>query len=90
MVTEAERDRLSHYLKHWQEKKPRLAVLPSRQGKELHINWTGFRVHIDDEFWPEEDEKPKSASGSIDLRMHGAAVEVLAPADPKAQNSKHR
>jgi diacylglycerol kinase (ATP) len=90
MVTEAERGRLSHYLKHWQEKKPRLAVLPSRQGKELHITWTGFRVHIDDEFWPEEDEKPKSASGSIDLRMHGAAVEVLAPADPKAQNSKHR
>jgi diacylglycerol kinase (ATP) len=89
MVTEAERDRLSHYLKHWQEKKPRLAVLPSRQGKQLHVDWTGFRVHIDDEFWPEEDEKPKSASSAIDLRMQGAAVEVLVPADAKGPGSKH-
>jgi diacylglycerol kinase family enzyme len=91
MVTEAERDRLSHYIDHWQEKKPRLAVLPSHQGKRLHVDWTGFRVHVDDEFWPEEeDEKPQSSSAAIDLRMEGAAVEVLAPADPKAQNSKHR
>jgi diacylglycerol kinase (ATP) len=90
MVTEAERARMIENLSHWQEKKPRLAVLPTHHGKELHIDWTGFRVHIDDEFWPEEDEKPRSASGAIDLRMQGAVVEVLAPADPKAQNSKHR
>jgi diacylglycerol kinase family enzyme len=90
MVSEAERDRLSQYLKHWQEKKPRLAVLPSRQGKHLRIDWTGFRVHIDDEFWPEEGEKPQSTSGAIDLRMQGTAVEVLVPADPKAPGSKHR
>jgi diacylglycerol kinase family enzyme len=90
MVSEAERDRLTHYLRHWQEKKPRLAVLPSLHGKHLQIDWTGFRVHIDDEFWPEADEEPKSASGMIELQMQGSAVEVLAPADPKAQDSKHR
>jgi diacylglycerol kinase family enzyme len=89
MVTEAERARMIENLSHWQEKKQRLAVLPTHKGKELHMHWTGFRVHIDDEFWPEEDAKPQSASGAIDLRMQGAVVEVLAPPDPKAPGSKH-
>jgi diacylglycerol kinase family enzyme len=89
MVTEAERARVREYLSHWQEKKPRLAVLPSHQGKHLRIEWTGFRVHIDDEFWPEEEEEPKASPAVIDIRMH-ASVEMLAPADPRAQSSKHR
>jgi diacylglycerol kinase family enzyme len=89
MVSEAERPRMLENLSHWQDKKPRLAVLPTLQGKHLRIDWTGFRVHIDDEFWPEEDEEPKARSAVIDIRMH-ASVEMLAPADPKAQNSKHR
>ena len=90
MVTEAERARMLENLAHWQEKKPRLAVLPSHQGKHLRIEWSGFRVHIDDEFWPGEGEKPKQTSGLIEIRMQEAPVEVLAPADPKAQTSKHR
>jgi diacylglycerol kinase family enzyme len=90
MVTEAERARMLENLAHWQEKKPRLAVLPSHQGKHLRIQWAGVRVHIDDEFWPEEGEAPKRSSGVIEIRMQEAAVEVLAPADSKAQSSKNR
>jgi len=77
LVTEAERARMLENLAHWQEKRPRLAVLPSHQGKHLRIEWSGFPVHIDDEFWPAEGEKPDSKSGRIDLRIQEAAVEVL-------------
>jgi diacylglycerol kinase (ATP) len=89
MVGEAERERLGQYLLHWQENKARLAVLPSRQGRELHIEWTGFRVHLDDEFWP-EDESEAEGSGVIELRIQAAAVEVLAPADLEAPETRKR
>jgi diacylglycerol kinase (ATP) len=89
MVGEAERERLGQYLLHWQENKARLAVLPSRQGRELHIEWTGFRVHLDDEFWP-EDESEAEGAGVIELRIQAAAVEVLAPADLEAPETRKR
>lgn len=77
IVTEAERDRLKNYLETWQENRERLAVLPSRRGKHLRVEWTGFELHIDDELWPEEGARP-GGSGMIDLRIAGA-VEFLAP-----------
>jgi diacylglycerol kinase (ATP) len=88
MVTEAERERLGQYLLHWQENKARLAVLPSRRGRKLRIEWTGFRVHIDDEFWPEDEAEGKNGSGTIEIRIENAAVEVLAPADLEAPDSR--
>jgi len=90
MVTEAERERLSQYLLHWQENKARLAVLPSRQGRELRIEWTGFRVHLDDEFWPEEKADEKNGSAAIEIRIENEAVDVLAPADLEAPDSRKR
>ena len=76
-VTAAECDRMRHYLEHWQEEKPRLAVLPSHRGKRLKMRWTGFFVHIDDEVWPPE-EGGKSAA-DIDIRLAGRSVEFLVP-----------
>lgn len=89
MVGEAERERLGHYLLHWQENKARLAVLPSRQGRKLRIEWTGFRAHLDDEFWP-EGESEAEGSGVIEVRIQAAAVEVLAPADLEAPETRKR
>jgi diacylglycerol kinase family enzyme len=82
VVTEAERQRLKNYLATWQENRERLAVLPSRRGKHLRIDWTGFGLHIDDQLWPERGAKP-SAGGSVELAIVGQ-VEVLAP-DPAAR-----
>lgn len=78
MVSEAERERLLHYLETWQEQRKRLAVLPTRQGRRLHIEWSGFPVHLDDEFWPAEGERPAAAS-VIEVRLDGTAVDVLVP-----------
>lgn len=78
IVTEEERDRLTNCLKSWQDNRERLAVLPSRRGKHLRVEWTGFDLHIDDELWPDPARKPTGNSGMIDLRIAGA-VEFLAP-----------
>ncbi|HYD56511.1 MAG TPA: diacylglycerol kinase family protein [Burkholderiales bacterium] len=77
IVGEAERDRLVNYLQSWQDNRDRLAVLPTRRGKHLRLEWTGFELHIDDELWPAGGGIPGGA-GAIDLRMQGA-VEFLAP-----------
>ena len=89
MATLAERERLAHYLEHWEKKKPRLAVLPTRQGRHLRIAWTGYRVHVDDEFWPEDAvELPQQSV--IEVRIENAAVDFLAPADLQApEKMKH-
>ena len=77
LVTEAECDRLVQYLSTWQDNRERLAVLPSHQGKRLTIQWTGFEVHIDDELWPGEEEKPPKPPARIEARIEDAAVEFL-------------
>jgi diacylglycerol kinase (ATP) len=80
LVAETERERLVQYLATWQENRERLAVLPSHQGKRLTMEWTGFEVHIDDELWPAEDEKPPEPPAHIEARIESANVEFLVPA----------
>jgi diacylglycerol kinase (ATP) len=74
LVRDAERDRLRQYLAHWQEDKPRLAVLPSTQGRSLHVEWRRFDLHIDDEFC-----QAPARPGGIDVRMEDVAVQFLVP-----------
>ncbi len=79
LVSEDERERLLYYLEHWQDNRERLAVLPSRRGRHLEIEWTGFELHIDDKLKPAEDAKPKEIAGPVDVRLDGATVEFLVP-----------
>jgi diacylglycerol kinase (ATP) len=80
LVTEAERDRLLHYLDHWQENRERLAVLPSRRGRRLRFEWPGFPLHIDDKLYPSLRVRPKEIAGLVEARLEGDAVEFLVPA----------
>jgi len=89
MATDAERARLVHYLEHWEEKKQRLAVLPSRQGRHLRMQWRGDRMHIDDEFWP-QDAAGERQDAAIEVRIENAAVDFLAPADLHGVERKKR
>jgi diacylglycerol kinase family enzyme len=82
LVTEAERARLLEYLEKWQENRERLAVLPTRRGTRLQLEWTGFELHIDDQLRPKKNVEPEEIAGLVEARMEGAAVEFLAP-DPK-------
>src|SRR4051812_45442209 len=85
LVGEAERERLRHYLAHWQEDKPRLAVLPSIQGRELRMAWSGFELHIDDERWSADEAGGDRRGGEIVLRIEEQRVAFLVPADDSNQ-----
>jgi diacylglycerol kinase family enzyme len=80
LVTEAERERLVHYLDTWQDNRERLAVLPAVHGKRLEIEWTGFALHIDDKLRPKAGATPKEIAGVVEARIDGAAVEFLTAA----------
>jgi len=79
MVTEAERDRLAHYLDTWQNNRERLAVLPTLRGKRLEIDWPGYPLHIDDKLYPRPKAKPKEIAGLVEAQLAGDTVEFLNP-----------
>jgi diacylglycerol kinase (ATP) len=83
LVPESQRGRLVRYLDHWQENRERVSLLPSRRGKHLQIEWTGFALHIDDKLRPKKKAKPEDVAGLVDVRVDGAAVEFLVPAKGK-------
>ena len=85
LVGEAERARLVNYLDAWQDNRDRLAVLPSRRGQRLELEWTGFELHIDDQLWPKNTDEAKPPA-RIEARVAGA-VEFLVPPVAKAKGS---
>lgn len=80
LVSEEHRPRLLYYLEHWQDNRERLAMLPTRRGKRLQIEWTGFALHIDDRLKPKPQLKPQQMAGMVEARLDGAAVEFMVPA----------
>jgi diacylglycerol kinase (ATP) len=80
MVTENERARLVHYLDRWQDNRERLAILPTKRGKRLQIEWTGFPLHLDDKLYPKDDAEPDQVAGLVEARI-AQAVEFLVPAE---------
>ncbi len=80
LVSESERERLRYYLDHWQEDRERIAVLPTKRGRCLEIEWTGFALHIDDKLRPKPGMKPKEMAGLVEARLEGDTVEFLVPA----------
>lgn len=85
MVTEAERSRLLYYLDHWQDDRERLAILPSRSGRRLQLEWTGFPLHIDDKLQPRVKARPKEMAGMVEARIDGASVRFLVPDSKTAE-----
>lgn len=77
LVTEAERARLLEYLDKWQDNRERLAVLPTRKGRRLQIEWTGFELHIDDKLHPKKGAD--EIAGLVEARIDGDTVELLVP-----------
>jgi diacylglycerol kinase family enzyme len=78
LVPEAQRRRLVKYLENWHENRERSSLLPSRRGKHLQIEWTGFALHIDDKLRPRKKADADEVAGLVDVRVDGGAVEFLA------------
>ena len=53
------------------------AALPTRRGRSLQIEWSGFAVHIDDKHWL---TRRRSHKGTIAISLYGDGVEFLVPA----------
>src|SRR6185503_13125651 len=83
LVTEDERARLLEYLNKWQDNRERLAVLPTRRGRRLQIEWTGYELHIDDKLYPRKKDVPDAMAGVVEARIETAAVELLVPKPDK-------
>jgi diacylglycerol kinase (ATP) len=83
LVTEDERARLVEYLNHWQDNRERLAVLPTRRGRRLQLEWTGYALHIDDKLYPRKKDPPEKMAGIVEASIRTAAVELLVPAAKK-------
>jgi diacylglycerol kinase family enzyme len=79
LVTEDERAHLLEYLNKWQENRERRAVLPTRRGRRLKMEWTGYELHIDDKLYPREDDDPEEMAGIVEAWIEPAAVELLVP-----------
>jgi diacylglycerol kinase family enzyme len=66
------------------ERHPPLA-LPVQRGRDLRVGWTGSRVHIDDEVWPNEEDAAKGTfwprNGLLELEvvMNPTPLRVLVP-----------
>jgi diacylglycerol kinase (ATP) len=77
LVPESQRGKLVRYLDHWHENRERPSLLPSRRGKHLQIEWTGFALHIDDKLRPRKKAEPEEVAGLVDVRVDAAAVEFF-------------
>ena len=84
LIPEAQRGRLVKYLAHWHENRARPSLLPSRRGKHLQIEWTGFALHIDDKLRPRKKADVDEVAGLVDVRVDGASVEFLVPQPGKS------
>ena len=84
LVTEDERAHLLEYLNKWQENRERRAVLPTRRGRRLKVEWTGYELHIDDKLYPREDDEHDAMAGIVEAWIEPAAVELLVPEARKA------
>jgi len=80
LVTEDERARLLEYLNKWQDNPERRAVLPTRRGRRLKIEWPGYELHIDDKLYPREDDEHDEMAGIVEAWIEPGAVELLVPA----------
>ena len=84
LVTEDERAHVLEYLNKWQKNRERRAVLPTRRGRRLKIEWTGYELHIDDKLYPRDDDDPDEMAGIVEAWIEPAAVELLVPEAKKS------
>lgn len=84
LVEARHRKKLQSYIKHWQAGKPMPPQFITRRGKHLEMHWTGFKLHIDDKFWPPAGKKPAKPPGIIDIVVEPDAIRFLVPAEVHA------
>jgi diacylglycerol kinase (ATP) len=79
-LTRGAQDTLSRCLMECKEGNQAPTGLPVRRGKQIHIEWEGTPVHIDDQAWPESGAKYPPSATVIDITVEPQSLEFLTPA----------
>lgn len=89
LLAEKHRRKLQDHIKDWQEGKPWPPEFGARRCKRLKIEWTGFKLHIDDKLWPDGDKKkqPKPPA-TIDIKVEPKAIEFLVPREVEKEKEQ--
>jgi diacylglycerol kinase (ATP) len=78
-LTRGAHDTLDRCLQECKEGNRAPTGLPVRRGKQIHIEWEGTPIHIDDQAWPENGAKYPPSSTAIDITVEPQSLEFLTP-----------
>lgn len=79
-VDDDARDDFREQLASWRRGALRPPEWPSRRGRRLSLQWTGFPLHLDDRLWPDE-AWTRGAAGAIEIEIDPGALSFLVPQD---------
>jgi diacylglycerol kinase (ATP) len=87
LLAEKHRKKLQEHIKDWQEGKPWPPEFGARRCKRLKIEWTGYKLHIDDKIWPDDEDKKKpKPPATIDIKVEPKAISFLVPKEVEKEN----
>ena len=78
-LTRGAHDTLDRCLEECKEGNRAPTGLPVRRGRQIHIEWEGTPIHIDDQAWPQNGANPPSLT-VIDVTVEPHSLEFLTPA----------
>jgi diacylglycerol kinase family enzyme len=78
-LTRGAHDTLDRCLEECKEGNRAPTGLPVRRGRQIHIEWEGTPIHIDDQAWPQNGANPPSLT-VIDITVEPHSLEFLTPA----------
>lgn len=81
LVSNGEREKLHDYLSKRIANQPCAPGLTTHRGRQLRIECNEYRVHIDDDVWPEQGKHPPFSPIIIDVGLHAESLELLAPSE---------
>jgi diacylglycerol kinase (ATP) len=78
-LTRGAQETLDRCLEECKEGNQAPTGLPVRRGKQIHIEWEGTPIHIDDQAWPENGAKLPPSSTVIDITAEPKSLDFLIP-----------
>jgi diacylglycerol kinase (ATP) len=78
-LTRGAQETLNRCLEECKEGSQAPTGLPVRRGKQIHIEWEGTPIHIDDQAWPESGANYPPSSTVLDITVETESLEFLTP-----------
>jgi diacylglycerol kinase (ATP) len=81
LVQEEHRSLLHEHIRNWQDGKLFPSEFKTLRGRKLELEWTGFRLHIDDKLWPIAGKKKPKSPAPVEVQVVPDALRLLIPAE---------